>query len=344
MEENSYIKQFPDIMKGKKIMYVHGFGSSAQTGTVTRIQEMLPNATVIAEDIPVHPAEGFAMLKAMAEREQPHLIIGTSMGGMYTEMLHGFDRILINPAFQIADTMGAHGMTGRQVFQNPRKDGVQEFIVTKSMVKEYREMQEQCFQYISSPEVSDEEKAAEQRRVWALFGDKDDLVDTYDLYMQYYSQGISFHGEHRTNDKVFLNSVMPVIRWIDDRQEGRERPIVYISITALRDHRNMQHSSAMKAFRRLLESYQVYVVADSPNYDLGYVKAVQEWTREVVNVPAYRHLIFTNQKNLLYGDYLIDPSSENGASDFMGTRIAFGSDTFKTWEEIMEYFERLGGQ
>ena len=344
MEENSYIKQFPDIMKGKKIMYVHGFGSSAQTGTVARIQEMLPNATVVAEDIPVHPAEGFAMLQQMAAYEKPDLIIGTSMGGMYTEMLHGYDRILINPAFQIADTMGAHGMTGRQVFQNPRKDGVQEFMVTKAMVKEYRDMQEQCFRYIESPEVSDEEKAEERRRVWALFGDKDDLVNTRDLYMEHYSQGISFHGEHRTNDKVFHNSVMPVIRWIDDRQEGRERPVVYISIDALRDHRNMQHSSAMKALRMLIEAYQVYIVAESPNYDLDYVKQVQDWTREVVNVPAYRHLVFTNRKDLLYGDYRIDPSAANGAGDFMGTRIAFGSDTFKTWEEIMEYFGRLGGQ
>ena len=139
METNSYIKQFPDVMKGKKIMYVHGFGSSGQTGTVKRIQEMLPNATVVAEDIPIHPAEGMAMLKAMTEREKPDLIIGTSMGGMYTEMLYGYDRILINPAFEIADTMGAHGMTGKQVFQNPRKDGIQEFMVTKAIVKEYHE-------------------------------------------------------------------------------------------------------------------------------------------------------------------------------------------------------------
>ena len=159
------------------------------------------------------------MLKAMTEREKPDLIIGTSMGGMYTEMLYGYDRILINPAFEIADTMGAHGMTGKQVFQNPRKDGIQEFMVTKAIVKEYHEMQEQCFKYLE--QLPDEERMAERNRVWALFGDKDELVDTYDLYMQHYTQGISFHGEHRTNDKVFHDSVMPLIRWIDDKQEGR---------------------------------------------------------------------------------------------------------------------------
>lgn len=342
METNSYIKQFPDIMKGKKVMYVHGFGSSAQSGTVKRIQEMLPNATVVAEDIPLHPEEGIAMLKAMVAREKPDLIIGTSMGGMYTEMLYGFDRILINPAFEIADTMGAHGLTGKQVFQNPRKDGVQEFLVTKGIVKEYREMQEQCFKGLD--EMTDEEKEKERSRVWALFGDKDELVDTYDLYMQHYCQGISFHGEHRTNDKVFHDSVMPLIRWIDDKQEGRERPIVYITMDALRDQRGMQRSSAMKAFRFLLESYQVFIVAEAPDHDLTATQDIYSWVQEIVNVPAYQHLVFTHRKDLLYGDYLIDASTSNRSEDFMGTRIAFGSETFKTWEEIITFFERIGGQ
>ena len=38
--------------------------------------------------------------------------------------------------------------------------------------------------------------------------------------------------------------------------------------------------------------------------------------------PAYNHIIFCNQKNLLYGDYFIDPSPCDG---FMGTTIEYGS-------------------
>ena len=53
--ENQYIKQFPDLMQGKKIMYVHGFLSSAQSGTVKMLQELMPNATLVAEDIPCMP-------------------------------------------------------------------------------------------------------------------------------------------------------------------------------------------------------------------------------------------------------------------------------------------------
>lgn len=335
MEINHTI-QFPELMKGKKLLYVHGFGSSGQSGTVERIKTALPGAEVIAPDLPIHPAEAIGLLKSMCEKEHPDLIIGTSMGGMYAEMLYGYDRILVNPAFRMGETMLKHGMLGKNTFLNPRLDGVQEFYVTKPMVEEYKEITAQCFAGVTEEES--------RERVYGLFGDEDTLVDTADLFAQHYRNAISFHGEHRMNDKALLHSVIPVVQWIDDRREGRERPIVYVGIDALRDERGNQRSSALKAFRTLFENYAMYVVAPSPTNDPQYMKDVMAWAQDVVNVPAWNHVVFTNQKNLLYGDYLIDPSEDFGAKDFMGTRIVFGSDTFKTWEEVIEFFGRLGGQ
>ncbi len=334
--ENNYAIQFPEIMKGKKILYVHGFSSSGQSGTVVKIREMLPGATVVAPDLPLHPAEAMELLHRTCETEQPDLIIGTSMGGMYAEMLYGYDRILVNPAFQMGDTMLKHGMLGKNTFLNPRQDGVQEFIVTKALVEEYKEITARCFAGVTEEESRD--------RVYGLFGDEDPVVHTRDLFSQHYRNAISFHGEHRMNDKILLHSVVPVVQWIDDRQEHRERPIIYVSIDTLRDARGNQMSSAMKAFRYLFEHYAMYIVAPSPAYNPEYIAEVMRWAEDVVNVPAWQHLVFTNRKDLIYGDYLIDPSDEYGAADFMGTRIEFGSDTFKTWEEIIEFFSRLGGQ
>lgn len=334
--ENNYAIQFPEIMKGKKILYVHGFSSSGQSGTVVKIREMLPGATVVAPDLPLHPAEAMDLLHHTCETENPDLIIGTSMGGMYAEMLYGYDRILVNPAFQMGDTMLKHGMLGKNTFLNPRQDGVQEFIVTKALVEEYKEITAKCFAGITDEESRD--------RVYGLFGDEDPVVHTRDLFSQHYRNAISFHGEHRMNDKILLHSVLPVVQWIDDRQEHRERPIIYVSIDTLRDARGNQMSSAMKAFRYLFEHYAMYIVAPSPAYNPEYIAEVMRWAEDVVNVPAWQHLVFTNRKDLIYGDYLIDPSDEYGAADFMGTLIKFGSDTFKTWEEIIEFFSRLGGQ
>lgn len=334
--ENNYAIQFPEIMKGKKILYVHGFSSSGQSGTVVKIREMLPGATVVAPDLPLHPAEAMDLLHHTCETENPDLIIGTSMGGMYAEMLYGYDRILVNPAFQMGDTMLKHGMLGKNTFLNPRQDGVQEFIVTKALVEEYKEITAKCFAGVTEEESRD--------RVFGLFGDEDPVVHTRDLFSQHYCNAISFHGEHRMNDKILLHSVLPVVQWIDDRQEHRERPIIYVSIDTLRDARGNQMSSAMKAFRYLFEHYAMYIVAPSPAYNPEYIAEVMRWAEDVVNVPAWQHLVFTNRKDLIYGDYLIDPSEEYGAADFMGTLIKFGSDTFKTWEEIIEFFSRLGGQ
>lgn len=336
-KENKYVLQYPSIMKGKKILYVHGFMSSAQSGTVARIREMLPSADVIAYDLPLHPEEAMQLLHKVCDEQQPDLIIGTSMGAMYAEMLYGYDRILVNPAFLMGDTMMKHGMLGKQTFQNPRQDGIQDFIVTKSLVEEYKEITRQCFS-----NVSEEEK----KRVYGLFGDADTTVaaDTWGIFREHYPQAINFHGEHRLIDKSLIHAVIPVVRWIDDRQEGRERPIVYVSIDALRDDRGNQRGSAMKGFNKLLEDYAMYVVAPSPTYDEEYVCEARKWVNETVNVPAWQKLVFTNQENLLYGDYLIAPVEECERSNFMGTSIQLGSDTFKTWDEIIEFFGRLGGQ
>ena len=317
-------------MSGKTILYVHGFGSAGSTHTAELLRQLMPRATVIAPDLPIHPDEAITLLNDTVATAKPQLIVGTSMGGMYAEQLHGVDRILVNPAFEMGDTMSHHGMVGKQTFQNPRQDGVQEFIVTKALVKEYKELTDHCFEAINNKE---------QARVWGLFGDEDTTVNTYDLFHAHYPTAIRFHGEHRMNDNSFMHAVVPVIRWIDDCQEGRERPIIYIDINTLADKFQKPNSSAQKTIRTLLETYQLFFVAPAPAEPEHYAE-VNTWLYDYITVPAYGHTVFTNQKQLLYGDYLIDAEE----TETMGTLIQFGTDTFKTWDDIADYFSRLGGQ
>ncbi len=330
--ENQYIKQFPELLKGKKLLYVHGFASSGQSGTVRRLRTVFPSATVLAPDLPVHPEEAIALLRQTCADEQPDLILGTSMGGMYTEQLRGFDRICTNPALCIADTMHDHGLTGTQTFQNPRLDGVQSFYVDKAMVKEYRTVSERRFEGLDE---------ADSQRVFGLFGDEDTLVDTFDLFHAHYPNAIHFHGEHRMDDRSFMHSVLPVIRWIDDRQEHRERPIIYIGIETLIDPRRLPTASSQKAVRLLIENYQVFFVAPALSSVQSFFGTTLAWLEQYINVPAWGHTVFTNQRHLLYGDYLIETAK---TKDAMATTILFGSDTFKTWDDIIDYFDRLGGQ
>lgn len=328
--ENPYIKQFPDLMAGKTVLYVHGFASSGQSGTVRRLQEVLPEARVIAPDLPIHPHEALALLHDVCLQEKPDLIVGTSMGGMFAEQLRGYDRICVNPALDIAETMRAHGLTGTQQFQNPRQDGVQEFYVDKALVKEYREVSEQRFQNMTDDD---------RQRVYGLFGDEDELVDTYDMFHEHYPQALYFHGEHRMNDRSFMHSVLPVIRWIDDRQQQRERPIIYIGIETMMDSYRKPVSSVQKAVRQLIERYQVLFVAPAED-----TVTTESWLTEHIGVPAWRHTVYTYRRDLLYGDYLIAAPKQGRSEGSLTTVLEYGSETFKTWEDIIEYFSRLGGQ
>ena len=70
-----------------KLIYFHGFASSGASGTVQLLRKMLPSAEVIAPDIPVDPEEALPFLKDLVEAEQPDVIVGTSMGGMYNRCM-----------------------------------------------------------------------------------------------------------------------------------------------------------------------------------------------------------------------------------------------------------------
>lgn len=329
--EKQYHIEFPELMKGKKVMYVHGFASSAQSGTVALLRQLMPNAVVVADDIPLVPHEAIEYLHRRCEEEKPNLIIGSSAGGMMTEQLYGYDRILVNPAFQMGDTMGKHGMIGKQTYQNPRRDGVQEFIVTKALVKQFAELTDRCF-------AAESASAEEQARVWGLFGDNDPLVHTFDLFREHYPQAVKFHGEHRLIDSVAIHYLVPVIRWIDDRQEGREKPVLYITLDAMRDGYGKVRSNMHKTFEKLIETYDVYFVITAPTNDHDFITQSQEWIEDAISAPAYNRVIMTNKSSLLLGDFIISTDDEKA---FMGTCIQLGSPDFKCWEDIETYFSRI---
>uniref|UniRef100_UPI003FEF4680 YqiA/YcfP family alpha/beta fold hydrolase n=1 Tax=Leyella stercorea TaxID=363265 RepID=UPI003FEF4680 len=230
---------------------------------------------------------------------------------------------------------------GKQVFQNPREDGVQEFVVTKGLIKEYQEMTTHNFEHAADPE--------ERTRVIGLFGDNDPVVHTYDIFHEHYPTAIGFHGEHRLTDKVAMHYLIPVIRYIDDRQEGRERPVIYVDIETLRDSYGNATASMHKAYEMLIEHYNVYVLAPSPSDNAQQMVADAQWVEQFLSAPAWGRIVFTNQRQMLYGDYLITPAAQPKPTlqeqpEFMGTQIEWGSDEFKTWEEIIVFFDRLGGQ
>ena len=189
----------------KKILYIHGFSSAGSTGTATLMRNMLyeKDVRVVSPDVPVSPLEALQFLKDYAAQEQPDLIIGTSMGGMYAEQLRGYKRILVNPPFHTARLLTFRGL-GNYDFTNKRADGATRFKVDKQMIAEFKEVEKLSFKGLT-PE--------DKKNVYGLFGRNDPTVHTQDDYTKVYGKEhfVVFEGEHRLNDKVLKHDVLPII-------------------------------------------------------------------------------------------------------------------------------------
>ena len=321
----------PGLFAGKTILSVHGFDSSGASGTVGRLRLLLPQATVIAPDLPVDPHEAIRLLKDICARENPDLIVGTSMGGMFTEQLTGYDRICVNPALHLADTILKNNGLGKQEFHNVRQDGQTSFMVTKALLEDYRAVSDARFSHV------------EPGRVFGLFGTRDTMVNCFDEFVAHYPQSIHFDGEHQLNDHTFLWTLLPVMQWIDDRQEGRAKRTLMVEMDeVLRDTRNdLPIGEAFKVFHHLSELYDAYIVCrEDPNKPELWGENLK-WAEAHIGVPAWNRVLVGNHPELLMGDYLL---TRQGCDGFLGTVLKFGEDPFRTWADVQTFFDRLGGQ
>ncbi len=188
------------------LLYIHGFASAGSTGTAVQLRETLyeHGIQVLSPDIPVMPLEAIDILRKLVSERQPRLIVGTSMGAMYAEQLHGVPRILVNPSFDMARSLTFGGL-GRREFLNKREDGAKDFKVDKEMIQQFRTVQKGTFQGITPQE---------KELVWGLFGTRDNVVNFQKPFQKAYGTAHfrTFDGEHRLNGDVLKHSVLPLVR------------------------------------------------------------------------------------------------------------------------------------
>ena len=187
----------------KTIMYVHGFASSGSSGTVMALRRHFMGWRVVAPDLPVDPFEAMELLHRMVDEERPAVVIGTSMGGMYTQQLRGVRRIIVNPSFEMSRSL-LFGKMGRNKYTSKRRDGATEFRVDKALVERFKLMEKTQFDGISEED---------KKLVTGLFGDKDPVVHFRPLMASMYGEErcLWFNGEHRLNDTVVKSVLVPLI-------------------------------------------------------------------------------------------------------------------------------------
>ena len=195
----------------KKIIYLHGLGSSGATKTVDYLRGKLTNTEVISPDIPLEPETALRELNKLCHDENPDIIVGTSMGAMYAQQMHGYRKILINPAFHVSEIMRQN--MGINQFTNKRKDGKTEFEITNRLCSDYKYMEESQFQGITT---------YDKAHTYAFFGTEDKLVNGQGEYQKYYTHAMQYPGGHNLQQQWVKTYILPCIKKLLEEEEDTE--------------------------------------------------------------------------------------------------------------------------
>ena len=98
---------------------------------------------------------------------------------------------------------------------------------------------------------------------------------------------------------------------------------------------------AIEGYNRLVElGYDVYILSTAPWKNPSAWSDKLIWVKKYIGENAKKRLILSHNKNLNKGDFLIDDRLANGAGEFEGKLIRFGSDEFPNWEVVIDYFDK----
>jgi 5'(3')-deoxyribonucleotidase len=94
---------------------------------------------------------------------------------------------------------------------------------------------------------------------------------------------------------------------------------------------------AVASFNLLADKYDTYILSTAPWKNPSAWSDKLLWVQKHLGEKAHKRLIISHHKNMNKGHYLIDDREKNGAINFEGELILFGSEKFKDWQAVLEY-------
>ena len=94
---------------------------------------------------------------------------------------------------------------------------------------------------------------------------------------------------------------------------------------------------AAEAINALKDHFDMYILSTAPWKNPSAWSDKVLWVQKYFGEVFYKRLIISHHKNLCKGDYLIDDRTKNGAGEFEGELIQYGTDRFPNWETVVKY-------
>ncbi len=139
--------------------------------------------------------------------------------------------------------------------------------------------------------------------------------------------GVLCDFEGRVKDKTGIDEFHK--DWEKIKEEMSNVPGFFDDLPPMKD--------AIESYNILCEKYEVYILStpawDSPS---SYTEK-RLWVDKYLGANAYKKLILSHNKGLMTGKALIDDRTKNGAAEFRGEHIHFGTKQFPDWNSVIKY-------
>lgn len=94
---------------------------------------------------------------------------------------------------------------------------------------------------------------------------------------------------------------------------------------------------ALISYQWIAENHDAYILSTAPWNNPSAWSDKLEWVKKHLGQVAYKRLILSHHKHLNKGDILIDDRVKNGAGEFEGELILFGSSMFPDWNSVTNH-------
>ena len=121
------------------MMYIHGFRSGANGSKREQLQKYFEGKyRVIAPEVDADPEKSLATINEEIAKENPQIIIGTSLGGWMALMCDSSNAqtVVVNPCLNPKETLSQWKDEDLEYFC-PRLDGVQTYRLTNRILNKY---------------------------------------------------------------------------------------------------------------------------------------------------------------------------------------------------------------
>ena len=97
---------------------------------------------------------------------------------------------------------------------------------------------------------------------------------------------------------------------------------------------------AVEAFAELAGLFDTYILSTGPWDNPTALSDKLAWVKAHLGAACRKRLILSHNKHLNRGDFLVDDRPNNGAKNFEGKLIVFGSDEFPDWAAVLPYLRQ----